>query len=66
MNWFSVEDRLPEMVEKEWFSETVLGYGIDKHYYFCWLENNKRWWDDCEEVFITHWQPLPNPPKEND
>lgn len=62
--WISVEDRLPEM------DEDVLTYnmhsggfdvgsysgGLAKGYSYRWLTNGV-------ESFVTHWQPLPKPPK---
>ena len=63
-NWISVEDELPE----------------ENGYYLCFAPNdddieaiivlefndNKCWWDydNLLTEYITHWQSLPKPPKE--
>lgn len=56
--WISVKDRLPKN-----FS-TVVGYepgnGIGEVNY----EHEKfEWADDEKMAFVTHWMPLPQPPK---
>lgn len=66
--WISVEERLPEL------GLHVLTYGIyTKDLIVAWL-------DDCDEFLgvydwvnehqsldqVTHWMPLPEPPKENE
>ena len=58
-NWISVEDRLPD-VDRE-----VL---INSHG-FCYVTYHcGEYWEtedlECSEDSITHWQPLPEPPKQ--
>ncbi len=55
MEWISVEDRLPEKYQP------VIAYlpGIiysDQHVQMI------KWWD-ADVVEVTHWMPLPEPPK---
>ena len=60
-NWISIKERLPEIVEGTNFSESVLTvdtYDYMEVSYIC-KEYNK--WVGTEN--ITHWQPLPEPPK---
>lgn len=72
MNWISVKDRLPELTEQFeddnmcfYYSEKVLifhkGGRIDVGY-LC----EAGWANDCFDEIkgITHWMPLPEPPKE--
>ena len=60
--WIPVTERLPEG-EKDvlvWISvgETpIVAYDVD-----CYNEHAKRW--VCFENNVTHWMPLPDPPKE--
>ena len=56
-DWISVEDRLPEL------GVDVLAAYRDRHINMGtvgddWLE------EDIEDGYITHWMPLPEPPKE--
>jgi hypothetical protein len=74
MNWISVDDRLPVCTEQEPentanFSEKVLVYG----YYGVgiselWDTGTDYGWNCCDSEYtpknITHWMPLPEPPKE--
>jgi hypothetical protein len=58
MRWISVEERLPE------HSGLVLAYydcgtcDVTFHRY------GGGWYGDCEDGHVTHWMPLPQPPKE--
>ena len=65
-NWISVEDELPE--NNVMVLTTGFDYGIetnDRHYAVAVCINN-YWYDledpDVEYTYITHWQPLPQPP----
>lgn len=61
--WISVKDRLPE--EKEW----VLCYCRAKIKEVLRFQNGE-WYHDPNHTymygFVTHWMPLPEPPKEGD
>lgn len=70
VGWVSVEDRLPEKDEK-----CLCRYGFEKNgikhkmmftgcldYYACDLQ--PHWQHGSTELFVTHWMPLPDPPKE--
>ena len=76
--WISVQDRLPEAVEEDVngkiaFSDFVLVYLVydDGFTYItvdkcnpdkkCWLHEIPS--EGCK---VTHWQPLPEPPKDGD
>ena len=65
-NWISVDDELPPKFEK------VLVYiGIDRFFDIAYLENviNKQtWWmNSRREIFhVTHWMPLPIPPRKEE
>jgi len=76
--WISVKDRLPEAVEEDvngkiTFSDFVLVYLVydDGFTYItvdkcnpdkkCWLHEIPS--EGCK---VTHWQPLPEPPKDGD
>lgn len=63
MEWISVEDKLPEDMK------AVVTYSSNKHgrriqlawwnsYWHTWLSNTKS------VRHITHWMPLPEPPKQ--
>ena len=74
--WISVDDRLPEAVEEDVngnisFSDIVLVYLVyDNGFTYitvsqCNIEH-KKWLCEIpdEGCKVTHWQPLPEPPKE--
>jgi len=61
-NWISVEDRLP--VEDIW----VLLYSDEEEEQIGWLNKHGKFTTISDDRFlfsneITHWMPLPNPPK---
>lgn len=64
-NWISVKDRMPEFG-----NQMVLTYesrrGIIGVGYFGALGREVGWWNHCgcPANHITHWMPLPEPPKE--
>jgi len=61
MDWISVEDRLPEKsgYQQCWSFKSVEGVGDHHKHWFC---RNKGWFETRRTV--THWMPLPPPPKE--
>ena len=68
--WISVEERLPEPNEECLVSErvgdrVVIDLGELVQYcdgrIFGWMTTND--WDEGEGCKITHWMPLPDPPK---
>lgn len=74
--WISVEDRLPTSIVNKVIVRCKNGYVGFGHYEKyngkeVWynLESQKPFtdWDieDCETYEITHWMPLPEPPKED-
>ena len=64
MSWISVKDKLPE------WGETVIIHHVDGSIMLAWLLLRKklktqRWnIDRTKRNCVTHWQPLPEPPKE--
>lgn len=73
MNWISVKDRLPKL--KDGKSEQILVYGKseDDEYIITKAIFYSNEFDECWEsgdlreghLDVTHWMPLPEPPKEN-
>lgn len=73
--WVSVEERLPELPEKDWCSKMVISCDKNGHVApMIWeraqvrgkmIERWKYHWDRIYDgAGITHWIPLPDPPKE--
>ena len=71
--WISVKDRLPDNKEHDWVLAqvvedngfmhipTVMEYRQSKN---DWFEETYGWLSDHNGVFtVTHWMPLPQPPK---
>lgn len=72
-HWIPVTERLPEIDEKHHCSKDVLAYLKGGGMCFTALEENifGQTWFECErhpaleeEMIVTHWMPLPSPPKE--
>ena len=70
--WIPVTERLPEIDEKHHCSKDVLVYLDGGYMAFSALEENifGQTWFECErhpdveeEMKVTHWMPLPEPPK---
>ena len=77
--WISVKDRLPEFIENKFVSENVLGVVDGKIGVYCrfidegwyWTKVHNIGWEDLreseteanDEYEVTHWMPLPEPPK---
>ena len=75
--WISVKDRLPKGAKQGETSENVIAYTIDGEVTTGWLDalGSDKWWlvigtDDTHTCwglgYVTHWMPLPEPPKEDD
>jgi hypothetical protein len=73
--WVSVEERLPELPEKDWCSKMVISCDKNGHVApMIWERAQVRWkmierwkyhWDRIYDgAGITHWMPLPAPPGE--
>ena len=69
--WIPVTERLPEIDEKHHCSKDVLAYLKGGGMCFTALEENifGQSWFECErhpaieeEMIVTHWMPLPEPP----
>ena len=58
--WISVEDRLPEE------HETVNVYAYQGVVSAGWYCGDNMWLVMREPIRVTHWQPLPTPPKEGE
>lgn len=73
MNWISVKDRLPQMSQdklvKGYKQIQVLAY-CDKGMVCAWFQiDTEKFYDvsgwlGTEIYNVTHWMPLPEPPKE--
>ena len=60
--WVSVEERLPEQRDA-YLVATEDGDVYDAEF----IPSVKQWWiDDDLRLDVTHWQPLPEPPKEGE
>lgn len=65
--WISVDERLPEIPKSG--DITVLAYNGEIHDYI--IDSQNRWWgyegwSTPQKWGITHWMPLPEPPKMKD
>jgi hypothetical protein len=66
MKWIPVTERLPK--EHNFLActdEGIVGEAFMMHGDFYWQEDCLDW-DDSEPIteYVTHWMPLPEPPKE--
>jgi len=67
-DWISVKDGLPEVEKSEYSIDvlTISDYGVKIG--FCDI-GRKEWWltTDSDEMLhnVTHWMPLPAPPKQS-
>lgn len=62
MGWVNVKDRLPDT--SAWTMVYVAKGWIDIIFY---STDMREWWDEGKkyEIEVTHWQTLPEPPKDN-
>lgn len=65
MEWISVEDRLPKQVENYFDSKNVLVCSEYGEVFISWFKFDFNGWDLTlnYQVNVTHWMPLPEPPK---
>jgi hypothetical protein len=70
MEWISVKDKLPEIDESVLVTDgtevTTGGYGhavYRRQNKKCWYMDNKDWDGMPAKRDITHWMPIPEPPK---
>ncbi|MGG7837560.1 DUF551 domain-containing protein [Klebsiella aerogenes] len=63
--WIPVSERKPEESGRYWcYVEEQNSLG-KSHYQWNCSWNGERWWVESENGgIVTHWMPLPNPPKE--
>ena len=64
MEWIKVEDRLPG--KGTWSGDRVLVYTEEGYTHTGFYEGEEagEWWDKFNDSgLITHWMPLPDPPK---
>lgn len=73
--WISVKDRLPEdnkpvlcfVIDTTGEGRTyVIGSCEHSEFWFLKIGDNKRFSFPYMQIKVTHWQPLPEPPKEGD
>lgn len=72
--WIPVTERLPENVRKSYLCLTDTGYHCEVRwtnnvYGLLWASGNKWGWsifDVPQYCKVTHWMPLPEPPKEEE
>ena len=67
--WISVDERLPEDVKivLVWYTSNTL-FGLSEGYGLSWYSPSIGWRKDelnGDNIAIRHWQPLPEPPKED-
>lgn len=62
MNWISVRDRLPEQDQMvlTWSYDEIIAWGAIKHGVWSAIRDEYG-----QEITITHWMPLPEPPKDD-
>ena len=62
--WISVEDKLPEpwvdVLCHHYNDDIFIGYFSKINGWNGWINANKE-----NDIEVTHWQPLPEPPKED-
>lgn len=62
--WISVNDRLPYPKDNNNIVVLALKQGIVAKLYCVARFNGSCWIENGKEVTVTHWMPLPEPPKE--
>lgn len=61
--WISVKEKLPELLESVLVIYAPTNQAKNDYRMECW---NWPIYDVYETKFVTHWMPLPEPPKENE
>ena len=72
--WISVEERLPKSGDRVWCSmrNKKRDAFVFSDALIYWVKGRRREWthSDCnpldESLKVTHWQPLPEPPKQTE
>lgn len=59
-SWVSAKDKLPDQTG-DYIIHVSKGYTTIDEYYNGWY-----FYDGSDGIEVTHWQPLPEKPKEND
>jgi hypothetical protein len=64
LQWISVKDRLPEtnelcIVNTEWRAIVPALYGNES-----WIFDEGQGWSEKVLSYVSHWMPLPEPPKD--
>jgi hypothetical protein len=67
--WIDVKDRLPEartdvlvFSKREWDDDSPIIKGHYDEKYSCWFSSELH---EDEDIYITHWMPLPEKPKQS-
>ena len=68
MRWIKITNKLPSLNEKYGESDYVLGFENENMPVVCWYHKSGEWIvahhkADSLPIKITHWMPLPEPPK---
>ena len=75
MDWISVKDRLPEHGEEvDIFTDILIGYWITDCIFIDPTKygdnDEKHFCDENDQIYdinhVTHWMPIPDPPKKID
>ena len=77
MNWISVKDQLPEdasqclvtgrefdMPDGKRFQLVAMFKNKSFHQWVCDESSAGGYWPESDNVYVTHWMPLPEPPKD--
>ena len=63
--WISVEERLPDVGEKVMVCGVKNGMQVGTFRMITRYGKNRRWWWKNDTILeVTHWMPMPEPPKE--
>lgn len=66
LKWISVEERLPNVGEKVMVCGVKNGMQVGAFRGISRLGKNRKWlWKKDTILEVTHWMPLPEPPKED-